>query len=437
MKRRSRSSSPQRAVPERTLRVTARAIGARGDSICPDPETGGSVFVPGLLPEETADIVARGDRGRIRERLTHSHERIAPACSVAEKCGGCSLQHWQGDAYRAWKRDLVADALEREGLTAELLPLVDAGGAGRRRVALHARKMGTRLLLGFTERAGQAIADTNDCPIAEARIRKSFPALRELAMAVLNAKFDTATISVTATDPGLDVHVARKGPVTLDDRLTGGELLAREGWARLTIGSELIAEGTPPVVRFGTAKVAPPPGGFLQATDAGEAALAAIVMDALKTALKAAPKEARGVIDLYAGSGAFALRMASLAPVRAVEGEAAPLAALDHAARHTPGLKPVSVLQRDLALEPLSIRELTGAAFAVVDPPRAGAKEQMELLAGSGIPVIVSISCNPATFARDAAILVRAGYRMGPVTPVDQFVHTAHVECAAVFTKGA
>lgn len=418
------------------MRVTARAIGARGDAVCPDPETGGSVFVPGLLPGESAEIAARGERGRIRERVTASEERAEPFCSVAEKCGGCSLQHWQGDAYRAWKRQLVLDALAREQIEAEVLPLVDAGGPGRRRVALHARKMGTRLLLGFTERAGHAIADTHDCPVAEPRIRKAFPALRELAMAVLSAKFDTATISVTATAPGLDVHVARKGAVTLDDRLAGGELLAREGWARLTIGSELIAEGTPPVVQFGSAKVAPPPGGFLQATDAGEAVLAGIVMDALKTALKAAPKEARGVIDLYAGSGAFALRMASLAPVRAVEGEAAPLAALDHAARHTPGLKPVTVLQRDLALEPLSIRELTGAAMAVVDPPRAGAKEQMEQLAGSGVPVIVSISCNPATFARDAAILLRAGYRMGPVTPVDQFVHSAHLECAAVFTKG-
>lgn len=423
-------------MPERTLRVTARAIGARGDAICADPETGGSVFVPGLLPGETADIVARGDRGRVHQRVTHSHERAEPFCSVAEKCGGCSLQHWQDQPYRGWKRDLVVEALEREGLTAEVRPLIDAAGAGRRRVSLHARKMGTRLLLGFTERAGQAIADSQDCPVAEARIRKAFPALRELAMAVLTPKFDTAIIAVTATDPGLDVHVARKGPVTLDDRLTGGELLAREGWARLTIGSELIAEGTAPVVRFGTAKVAPPPGGFLQATDAGEAALADIVMEALKAALKLAPKEARGVIDLYAGSGAFALRMAVLAPVKAVEGEAAPLAALDHAARHTPGLKPVTILQRDLALEPLSIRELAGAAMVVVDPPRAGAKEQMEQLAGSGIPVIVSISCNPSTFARDAALLVRAGYRMGPVTPVDQFVHTAHVECAAVFQKG-
>lgn len=423
-------------MPERTLRVTARAIGARGDAICADPETGAALFVPGLLPGETADIVARGERGRIRERVTASHERAEPFCPVADQCGGCSLQHWQDQPYRAWKRDLVVEALEREGLTAEVRPLIDAAGAGRRRVSLHARKMGTRLLLGFTERAGQAIADSQDCPVSEARIRKSFPALRELAMAVLTPKFDTAIIAVTATDPGLDVHVARKGAVTLDDRLTGGEVLSREGWARLTIANELIAEGTSPVVRFGTAKVAPPPGGFLQATDAGEAALADIVMEALKAALKLAPKEARGVIDLYAGSGAFALRMATLAPVKAVEGEAAPLAALDHAARHTPGLKPVTILQRDLALEPLSIRELAGAAMAVVDPPRAGAKEQMEQLSGSGIPVIVSISCNPSTFARDAALLVRAGYRMGPVTPVDQFVHTAHVECAAVFQKG-
>lgn len=437
MKRRSRSSSPARAVPERMIRVTARAVGGRGDAICSDPQTGGSVFVPGLLPEESAEIVARGERGRVRERLTTSPERVEPFCSVAEQCGGCAVQHWHADAYRAWKRSLLTDALERAGVEAEVRPLIDAAGSGRRRVGLHARKLGSRLLLGFTERAGHSIVDIDDCPVAEARIRKAFPAFRELASAVLTPKTDTALIWVTSTEPGLDVHVVRKGAVTLDDRLTGGELLAREGWARLTINHELIAEGTAPVVSFGIAKVAPPPGGFLQATDAGEMALSAIVLEALKHALRIAPKEARGVIDLYAGSGAFALRMAVHAPVRAVEGETAPLAALDQAARHTPGLKPVTVLQRDLALEPLSIRELTGAAMVVVDPPRAGAESQMEQLAGSGVPVIVSISCNPATFARDAAILMRAGYRMGPVTPVDQFVHTAHLECAAVFTKGA
>lgn len=394
------------------------------------------IFVPGLLPGETGRIAAGGERGRLLERLTTSDERIEPFCSVAQMCGGCSLQHWQGDAYRAWKRSLVVEALEREALRADVLPLIDAGGSGRRRVSLHARKMGNRLLLGFAERASERIVDITDCPVAEARIRKALPALRELAMALLNPKADTATISVTSAEAGLDVFVARKGQVTLDDRLKGGELLAREGWARLTIGHELIAEAAAPVVSFGKAKVAAPPGGFLQATDAGEAALAGIVMDALAMALKRASGPAGGVIDLYAGSGAFALRMASLAPVKAVEGEAAPLAALDHAARHTPGLKPVSILQRDLALEPLSIRELEGAAMVVVDPPRAGAKTQMEQLAGSGVPVIVSISCNPSTFARDVAILVRAGYAMGPVTPVDQFVHTAHLECAAVFTKG-
>lgn len=434
MKRRSRSSARPPA-PVREIAVTARAIGARGDAICSPAEGGGSVFVPGLLPGEIARIAASGERGRLVERLSTSEERVEPFCSVADVCGGCSLQHWQGEAYRRWKRNLVVEALEREAIRAEVLDLVDAGGSGRRRVSLHARKMANRLLLGFMERAGERIADTNDCPVAEPRIRAAFASLRELAMAVLSAKADTATLSVTATAAGLDVHVARKGAVTLDDRLTGGMLVSREGWTRLTINAELIAEATPPVVRFGSVEVAPPPAGFLQATEAGETALAGIVMDALKSALKTAQKPVRGVIDLYAGSGAFALRMASLAPVRAVEGEAAPLAALDHAARRTPGLKPVTVLQRDLALEPLSIRELEGASMVVVDPLRAGAKTQMEQLAGSGVPVIVSISCNPSTFARDAAILIRAGYRMGPVTPVDQFVHTAHLECAAVFTK--
>lgn len=145
---------------------------------------------------------------------------------------------------------------------------------------------------------------------------------------------------------------------------------------------------------------------------------------------------AKRVVDLFAGSGAFALRLARKAHVLAVEGEGGPLQALKRAGERVPGLKPVDARVRDLALEPLSVKELEGADLVVVDPPRSGAKAQMERLSDSMVPTVCSISCNPATFARDAAILIEGGYKIdGPILPVDQFKWTGHVELAAVFRR--
>ncbi|KAA5801051.1 class I SAM-dependent RNA methyltransferase [Alkalicaulis satelles] len=416
-----RRPSPARSAPRRAT-LTAQTLGARGDAVLPGP-----IYAPGLLPGETAELEVRGERGRVVRRLTDSPDRVAPFCPVADRCGGCSVQHFRPEAYRAWKRDLVVQALSRAGIEAEVRPLMDAHGEGRRRATFHAMMIGGRLVFGFMERAGDQIVDLEDCPVAHPAIRAAIPALRTLARAAIHPR-RRLEIAVAASDAGLDVALTGADTLELAMRESAADSAGRHGWARVTINGDPVFKMADPALKVGRASVMPSPGGFLQATAAGEAVLAAIVMEAAQGAAK--------VIDLYAGSGAFALRLAELAPVLAVEGDAGPLGALNHAARRTPGLKPVDAKVRDLALEPLSVSELAGADLVVLDPPRAGAKTQCERLADSSVPVIVSISCNPATFARDAAILIEGGYRMGTVTPVDQFAWTGHVEVAAVFRRG-
>lgn len=421
MKRRAKAPPPAR-----TETLTARALGARGDAVFPGP-----VYAPGVLPGETARLEIRGERGRVLERLDAAPERVEPFCPIAETCGGCSLQHFEEAAYRAWKRGLAEEALARAGLDLPLGELIDAHGQGRRRVTFHAMKIGAKFVFGFNERAGDRIADAYDCPVSTPAIRKAIPALREIAEASAPRK-GRIDIAVADLDPGLDVAIGGVKEVTLRLRELIATHAAAHGWSRVTVSGEPIIEIEAPVVRFGDVKVTPPPGGFLQATEAGEAALAAVVMEA------AARVEggARQVVDLYAGSGAFALRLARKSRVLAMEGEDGPLAALRRAADRTPGLKPVDARVRDLALEPLSVKELSGADLVVLDPPRAGAKVQMERLSDSPVPVVCSISCNPATFARDAAILIEGGYRLAaPIALVDQFKWTGHLEMAAVFVR--
>lgn len=425
-----RRHTRRRAVsrtPERPAVLTAERIGARGDAVLSGPD--GPIYAPGLLPGETARLAVRGARARVLERLTSSQERVAPACSVADACGGCSLQHWRKDAYQAWKRSRVDDALKRAGLTTPIAAYIEAWGEGRRRANFHARRIGAeRVVFGYAERAGAQIIDIDHCPVAAPAISRAMPRLRALAAALLDEARGVIDIAVTSTGGGLDVAIRGAGAPGLAGREAGAQAVRAGGWARLTIEGEPIAEAAEALIGFGKAKVSLPPGGFLQATEAGEAALAEIVMGAC-------PAKPARVIDLFAGSGAFALRLAERGPVLAVDGDEASSAALRHAAERTPGLKPVESLWRDLVREPLTPRELTGADLVVIDPPRAGAREQCAQLAVSDVARIVSISCNPATFARDGRTLVEGGYRMGPVTVVDQFAWTSHVECAAVFEQ--
>jgi 23S rRNA (uracil1939-C5)-methyltransferase len=237
-----------------------------------------------------------------------------------------------------------------------------------------------------------------------------------------------ARVTVLLTLAGLDIDI-RDTPAPAPRAIAKlGDEAARRGLARLTVGGEAVLTLAEPTLLMGKARVMPPAGGFVQASPAAEALLAANVTRHLAGA--------RRVADLFSGTGTFALPLAEQAGVRALEADRAALDALARAARATRGLKPVETEARDLFAHPLSPQELAGFDAVVIDPPHAGAKAQAEALAASTVPKVAAVSCNPATFARDARILVDGGYRLERVVPVDQFVYSAETEVVGLFSRG-
>jgi len=232
---------------------------------------------------------------------------------------------------------------------------------------------------------------------------------------------------VTATEGGLDIDLRGSGPLSPLRLQELAEVAARYRLARLTRHGEIAAQQAVPVVRMGRAQVVLPPGAFLQATAAGEAALAELVETHCLGAAK--------VADLFCGVGPFALRLAQRARIVAADNDVAAIAALRRAADTTAHLKPIETQPRDLFRRPFTPDELKPFDAALFDPPRQGAQAQASALAASGVPRVVAVSCNPATFARDARILVDGGYRLVAVTPVDQFRYSAHVEIVARFER--
>jgi 23S rRNA (uracil1939-C5)-methyltransferase len=399
-------------------------LGHRGDGIADGPA--GAIYVPGTLPGETVeveDVAGHPDRRRLLQIEQPSAERIAPICPHFGVCGGCAVQHWAGARYRAWKRGLVVEALRQAGVDAPVADLIDAHGQGRRRAVFHARS-GTQgvLEVGFAASRTHRIVAIDRCPVLAPSLNGAVKAAWAIAE-TLGPTRKPLDIHVTATDAGLDVDVRGSGPLAPALTTTLARIAARHDLARLTRHGELIALARVPTLRIANAVVQLPPAAFLQATAAGEAALAQLVLAACAGAAK--------IADLFAGIGPFALRLAQRARVLAVDDDEAALAALTRAAASTGGLKPMEAERRDLFRRPLTAAELKNFDAAVFDPPRQGADMQARELAASGIPLIVAVSCNPATFARDTATLVRAGYRLTAVTPVDQFRYAAHVEIVA------
>ncbi len=409
-------------------RLAIDRLGHRGDGIADGPD--GPIYVPGTLPGESVEVEAvpdHPDRRRLLKVDTPSAERIAPICPHFGVCGGCAVQHRDAAAYGAWKRDLVVAALRQAGIEAPVGDLIDAHGEGRRRAVFHARRSARNVLeVGFSAARAHQIVAIDRCPVLAQSLDGALKAAWAIAEA-LGPAAKTLDIQVTATDAGLDVDVRGSGPLTAPLTASLARLAATERLARLTRHGELIVQARPPTLRIGKATVPLPPAAFLQATAAGEAALARL---ALETCAGAA-----AVADLFAGVGPFTLRLAERARVVAVDNDAAALAALKRAAATTSGLKPVDVEQRDLFKDPLAANELSGFDAVVFDPPRQGAQAQARELAASSVPTVVTVSCDVATFARDLRQLTDGGYRIAAVTPVDQFRYSAHVEIVARLEK--
>ncbi|HLH87589.1 MAG TPA: RNA methyltransferase [Xanthobacteraceae bacterium] len=408
-------------------RLAIRELGHRGDGIAQGVD--GPIYVSYTLPGETVEVAAwagHPDRRHLVRVDRPSAERIAPICPHFGTCGGCAMQHWDTARYRAWKRDLVVTALRQAGLDVAVDALIDAHGDGRRRAVFHARRGGKDVLeVGFTASGTHHIIAIDHCPILAPGLADAIPVAWAIAEA-LGATKKPLDIQTTATDGGLDVDVRGSGPLTPTQSVALARLADARRLARLTRHGERVAERAAPTVAMGRATVTLPPGAFLQATVAGEEALARLVV--------AHVGDAKTVVDLFAGVGPFALRLAERAKVMAADNDEAAIAALRTAAR-APGLKPVIAERRDLFRRPFVAQELPRVEAVVFDPPRQGAEAQARALAASKVPVIVAVSCNAATFARDAKILVDGGYRIASVTPVDQFRYSAHVEIVAQLVR--
>jgi 23S rRNA (uracil1939-C5)-methyltransferase len=403
-------------------------VGHRGDGVA--LAGGTAVYVPYTLGGETVEashVPGHPDRRQLLAIETASPERIAPFCPHFGVCGGCAIQHWQPDRYRAWKRNLVVETLKQAHLDCEVAPLVDGHGLGRRRMTLHAR-MGTHdvLKVGFAAAYSHDIVPVDRCPILDPGLDGALDAAWALAEPLIKTG-KPLDIQITATSNGFDIDVRGSGPLPANMVAALSRLAEQHRLARLTRHGELVLLRLPPVIAIGAAQVTLPPGSFLQATTLGEEALAGLVA--------AHCRRAKYIADLFCGVGPFALRLATTARIAAFDSDAGAVTALQKAATATSGLKPVKTEVRDLFRRPLMPQELRDFDAVVFDPPRQGAQAQALQLAASKVAIVVAVSCNIATFARDARILVDGGYRLEGVTPVDQFRHTPHVELVAKFVR--
>jgi 23S rRNA (uracil1939-C5)-methyltransferase len=414
-----------RAVAET---VSIDHVGHRGDGVA--VAGGENIYVPYTLGGETvevADVAGHPERRRLVAVERASRERIAPFCPHFGICGGCAIQHWEIERYRAWKRGIVVETLAHANIACEVAPLIDAHGSGRRRITLHAR-MGTHevLKVGFAAAGSHDIIPIDRCPILDPHLEGAIEAAWAVAEPLIKIG-KPLDIQVTATNNGLDIDIRGSGPLSTALITKLSAIAQKHRLARLTRHGELVLMRLPPDVPIGTARVTLPPGSFLQATAAGEETLAALVMEHCR--------RAKHLADLFCGVGPFALRLAAKAKVSAFDSDAGAVAALQKAAASTSGLKPVRAEARDLFRRPLMPQELRDYDAIVFDPPRQGAQAQATQLAASKIATVVAVSCNVATFARDARILIDSGYKIEGVTPVDQFRHTPHVELVARFSR--
>ncbi len=401
------------------MRVTVDIdrLGHQGDGIAAGP-----VFVPRTLPGErvSGDLDGKVLRDVRIERP--SPDRVRAPCVHYNACGGCQLQHASDDFVAGWKQEVVRSALAAQGLDVPFGPIATSPSASRRRATLAVRRTKKGALAGFHGRASGTITPIPDCRLLSPRLMAGLPAVEALALAGGSRK-GVLDVALTDTVSGLDVAVTGGKPLDGPLRVELAALAETHDLARLAWDDEVVVTRRLPFQRMGRADVVPPPGAFLQATAHGEAALLAAVRDTVGHAAQ--------VVDLFAGCGTFSLPLAETAQVHAVEGSAAMLEALDLGWRKAPGLKKVTTQPRDLFRNPLTADEFAGIDAVVIDPPRAGAEAQVTELASARVPRIAYVSCNPVTFARDAARLVAAGYRIDRVQVVDQFRWSAHCELAA------
>lgn len=377
-------------------------------------------------------------------------DRVEPPCPHFQACGGCALQHWADAPYRAWKHDALVAALQRRGFAAPpVADLVTVPDHSRRRAEFIARRVKAGVLMGFHEAASRKIVDLAACNVLRPALLALLPALRGMLLDVLGDGW-AVDVKVTETETGPDVLITGKLKMRVQERIALSRAAKAAGLGRLSwrfdprSEPEMLFQGPQaPLVRFGGTAVTLAPGGFLQATAEAEAVMADLALDALQ--------DAKRVADLFSGCGAFALRLAAAGKtVLAADADRPAIAALQAAAKAAPGLAGrVTAEMRDLERQPLTRAEFRKLDGILLDPPRAGAKAQVQQLAEAAAagpggvaagaaavpPLVVMAACDANSFARDARVLADAGWRLERVTPIDQFRWSPHLEMLGIFRR--
>ena len=425
------------ARPDRAAEVVIERLGGRGDGIA--QTEAGPMFVPNALPGERLLVRVGKPRGegftaKAVEHLETSPARTEPPCPHFGQCGGCAVQHLSEEAYAGWKRGLLLEALERRGLPLEAAGDLILCEPHRRRLRFAAVGRKGSAVLGFNRRESNQIVDLSACAVADPAIATKLEPLKDLLAKLLKPK-QLCDVEIVAAENGLDLLLVSKISLNGRNRMLLVDFAGAEGCTRVSVQAderfppEVVVEFDAPQIRFGDVPAHPPPGAFLQPSADGEQALRQAVQALI-------PPGTMKITELYAGCGAFGLPLAAAGfRVTAYEGDEAMVKTLTQAAgRNSLGGR-IAGRVRDLVRQPVRPSELADTDLVLLDPPRNGAAAQVELLAESDVPAIIYVSCNPATFARDAAMLAEAGYDLRHVTPVDQFVYTSHLEVLGLFLR--
>ncbi len=390
------------------------------------------------MAEEIVRIAARGDGvttsgkhvafGVPGDTLLDDNSLVAgphhqtPPCHHFPECGGCQLQHADDGVYTQYLVSRVETALAQHGLKTEIRAPHLSPPRSRRRASLRALKAGQGAVIGFNAAKSNRIVDMRECHILRPELFDLIAPLRELLGGLLRQR-KTSELQLTLVDQGVDLLLKGVEPEGYEAMEALTLFCERHRLARLSIdqglGPETLYEPVPATISLSGFPVAFPVGGFLQATADGEAALIASVKEAAGSAARTA--------DLFSGLGTFALALPG--KVYAAEASRDAVLALKRA---NPD---IAAEHRDLYRRPLDASELKTFDGMILDPPRAGAEEQIKALAASAVRRISYVSCNPATFARDAKLLVDGGYRLEWIRPVGQFRWSTHVELAAAFSR--
>ena len=418
--------------------VEVKTLGPQGDGIAVI-EGGHNVYVPRSAAGDKMLVKSHKNkqgiyRGEVVELIAGGESRVDAPCAFYEECGGCQLQHIREDVYQNWKTEQVYSALiYRDVVAKEILPAVFVPARSRRRASWSVVVQGGEVKLGYNQQRSHKIAEIDEClilcPELDQKREASKPYLKRLLR-----EGKRGNVFMQMADDKTEMLItgelsSRKGVMDLAIMEAVAELaqnvdLARVSWrVKDSHTPNVMIERDPFIKKFGRLQVALPPGAFMQPTVQGEKTLVDAVMHGIHSNVS---KKRPRFADLFSGSGCFAGSMVERGSVDAFEFAEEPIALLAKAA----GGIGISAQERNLFERPLMVKEL-----AVYDPPRAGAKEQAEQLAGSKVPLVIGVSCNPKSFARDAQTLVQGGYTLQSLQCVDQFVYSNHVEMVGVFTR--